>query len=50
MTFPAANMRLRHILMSFLAICRNLNAPLKPGGQWTAYGSVQLQKLTSIRL
>ncbi len=50
MAFPATNVRLFYIPVSLLAICRDLNASLKPGRQGTIRNSAQLQKLTSVGL
>ena len=50
MTFPAADVRLVYIPVSLLAICSDLNTPLKSSREWTTYNSAQLQKLTGIGL
>ena len=50
MTLPAADVRLVYIPVSLLAICCDLNTPLKSSRQGTIRNSAQLQKLTGVGL
>ena len=50
MTFPATDVRLVYIPVSFLAISSHLHASLKSSSQLTICNSPQLQKLAGIGL